>query len=210
MTDKGMSASPLEALKGGFRRACVRRLVGDEQGAISVLKDEIPKLVVSWAKTSNLDADEKKVKLKEMFDDESGRADELATAFDLFAGRFERRVATLVTSEIKKACSRIEKAAKSISSFETTNISKPVTPKRESQSKFQDADKPKENIEIIEQNAVLQDNSTGKDVVPGKDNKDVIEQEVEEQEELAQLDEPLGLGLKFDEIEAMIDEVLSM
>ena len=71
MTDKGMSASPLEALKGGFRRACVRRLVGDEQGAISVLKDEIPKLVVSWAKTSNLDAGEKKVKLKEMFDDES-------------------------------------------------------------------------------------------------------------------------------------------
>ena len=72
------------------------------------------------------------------------------------------------------------------------------------------ADKPKENIEIIEQNAVPQDNSTGKDTVPGKDNKDVIEQEVEEQEELAQLDEPLGLGLKFDEIEAMIDEVLSM
>ena len=108
MTDKGMSASPLEALKGGFRRACVRRLVGDEQGAISVLKDEIPKLVVSWAKTSNLDAGEKKVKLKEMFDDESARADELATAFDLFAGRFERRVADLVTKEIKKACQRVE------------------------------------------------------------------------------------------------------
>ena len=37
-----------------------------------------------------------KKKLKEMFDDESGRADELATAFDLFAGRFEARVAELV------------------------------------------------------------------------------------------------------------------
>ena len=117
MTDKGMSASPLEALKGGFRRACVRRLVGDEQGAISVLKDEIPKLVVSWAKTSNLDADEKKVKLKEMFDDESARADELATAFDLFAGRFERRVADLVTKEIKKACQRVEKVADALEVF---------------------------------------------------------------------------------------------
>ena len=210
MSPSATPVSPLEALKAGFRRACVRRLVGDEDGAIDVLKNEIPALVVGWAKTTDLEASEKKAKLKEMFDDESGRADELATAFDLFAGRFERRVATLVTSEIKKACSRIEKAAKSISSFETTNISKPVTPKRESQSKFQDADKPKENIEIIEQNAVPQDNSRGKDIVPGKDNKDVIEQEVEEQEELAQLDEPLGLGLKFDEIEAMIDEVLSM
>ena len=210
MSPSATPVSPLEALKAGFRRACVRRLVGDEDGAIDVLKNEIPALVVGWAKTTDLEASEKKAKLKEMFDDESGRADELATAFDLFAGRFERRVATLVTSEIKKACSRIEKAAKSISSFETTNISKPVTPKRESQSKFQDADKPKENLEIIEQNAVPQDNSTGKDIVPGKDNKDVIEQEVEEQEELAQLDEPLGLGLKFDEIEAMIDEVLSM
>jgi len=210
MSPSTTPVSPLEALKAGFRRACVRRLVGDEDGAIDVLKNEIPALVVGWAKTTDLEASEKKAKLKEMFDDESGRADELATAFDLFAGRFERRVATLVTSEIKKACSRIEKAAKSISSFETTNISKPVTPKRESQSKFQDADKPKENIEIIEQNAVPQDISRGKDIVPGKDNKDVIEQEVEEQEELAQLDEPLGLGLKFDEIEAMIDEVLSM
>ena len=210
MSPSATPVSPLEALKAGFRRACVRRLVGDEDGAIDVLKNEIPALVVGWAKTTDLEASEKKAKLKEMFDDESGRADELATAFDLFAGRFERRVATLVTSEIKKACSRIEKAAKSISSFETTNISKPVTPKRESQSKFQDADKPKENIEIIEQNALPQDISIGKDVVPGKDNKDVIEQEVEEQEELAQLDEPLGLGLKFDEIEAMIDEVLSM
>ena len=210
MSPSATPVSPLEALKAGFRRACVRRLVGDEDGAIDVLKNEIPALVIGWAKTTDLEASEKKAKLKEMFDDESGRADELATAFDLFAGRFERRVATLVTSEIKKACSRIEKAAKSISSFETTNISKPVTPKRESQSKFQDADKPKENIEIIEQNAVPQDNSIGKDIVPGKDNKDVIEQEVEEQEELAQLDEPLGLGLKFDEIEAMIDEVLSM
>ena len=46
MTDNSKALSPLEALKGGFRRACVRRLVGDEEGAITVLKDEIPKLVV--------------------------------------------------------------------------------------------------------------------------------------------------------------------
>ena len=29
-------------------------------------------------------------------------------------------------------------------------------------------------------------------------------------EDLAEMDEPLGLGLKFDEIEEMIDEVLSL
>ena len=55
--------SPMEALKGGFRRACVRRLVGDEDGAIEVLKNEIPKLVVGWAKTSSLEPAEKKLKL---------------------------------------------------------------------------------------------------------------------------------------------------
>ena len=71
MTDNSKALSPLEALKGGFRRACVRRLVGDEQGAITVLKDEIPKLVVGWAKMTSLDAGEKKAKLKELFDDES-------------------------------------------------------------------------------------------------------------------------------------------
>ena len=80
------AASPLEALKAGFRRACVRRLVGDENGAIEVLKNEIPLLVVGWAKSTSLEPAEKKAKLKEMFDDESARADELATAFDLFAG----------------------------------------------------------------------------------------------------------------------------
>ena len=54
-----MTASPIEALKGGFRRACVRRLVGDEQGAVAVLRDEIPKLVISWSKTTSLEASEK-------------------------------------------------------------------------------------------------------------------------------------------------------
>ena len=96
MSPSATPVSPLEALKAGFRRACVRRLVGDEDGAIDVLKNEIPALVVGWAKTTSLEASEKKAKLKEMFDDESGRADELATAFDLFAGRFEARVADLV------------------------------------------------------------------------------------------------------------------
>ena len=63
-----MTASPIEALKGGFRRACVRRLVGDEQGAVAVLRDEIPKLVISWSKTTSLEAAEKKAKLKEIFE----------------------------------------------------------------------------------------------------------------------------------------------
>ena len=95
--------SPWEALRAGFRRACVRRLVGDEQGAIAVLRDEIPGLVVGWAKTSSLEVPEKKAKLKEVFDDESGRADELAVAFDLFAARFETKVADHVSQEVKKA-----------------------------------------------------------------------------------------------------------
>ena len=71
MSSSPSALSPLEALKAGFRRACVRRLVGDEDGAIKVLKDEIPALVVGWAKVSNLEPAEKKAKLKEMFDDES-------------------------------------------------------------------------------------------------------------------------------------------
>ena len=96
-------SSPWEALRAGFRRACVRRLVGDEEGAIAVLRDEIPGLVVGWAKTSSLEAPEKKAKLKEVFDDESGRADELAVAFDLFAARFETKVADHVSQEVKKA-----------------------------------------------------------------------------------------------------------
>ena len=109
-----MASSPIEALKAGFRRACVRRMVGDEKGAITVLKNEIPKLVVAWAKSTNLEAADKKAKLKEMFDDESARADELATAFDLFAGRFERRVASLVTREIKKSVRQTRKSCKVI------------------------------------------------------------------------------------------------
>jgi hypothetical protein len=68
-----------------------------------VLRDEIPGLVVGWAKTSSLEAPEKKAKLKEVFDDESGRADELAVAFDLFAARFETKVADHVSQEVKKA-----------------------------------------------------------------------------------------------------------
>ena len=65
MPETPTPASPLEALKAGFRRACVRRLVGDEDGAIEVLRDDIPSLVVNWAKSSSLEPSEKKAKLKE-------------------------------------------------------------------------------------------------------------------------------------------------
>ena len=166
MSANSSTASPLEALKAGFRRACVRRLVGDEPGAILVLKDEIPKLVVGWAKTTSLDAAEKKGKLKEMFDDESGRADELATAFDLFAGRFEARVAELVRKELGDVTNRLEQIVEAISG------GKPVEPLTEE----------------------------SEDGIEGKPEKAQVEPE---------LDPPKGIGLRFDEIEEMIDKVLS-
>ena len=166
MSTPSAPASPLEALKAGFRRACVRRLVGDEAGAIDVLKNEIPKLVVGWAKTTSIDAAEKKGKLKEMFDDESGRADELATAFDLFAGRFEARVAELVKKELGDVCTRLEQIVDAMT-----------------------GGKPLEPISLNEQSEVRT--------------------ETEEAEDVQELDPPKGIGLRFDEIEEMIDSVLS-
>ena len=166
MSPSATPVSPLEALKAGFRRACVRRLVGDEDGAIDVLKNEIPALVVGWAKTTSLEASEKKGKLKEMFDDESGRADELATAFDLFAGRFEARVADLVKKELGEVTNRLEQIVNAMT-----------------------GGKPLEPITLDDQ----------------------IEEGTEEEasEDAAELDPPKGIGLRFDEIEEMIDEVLS-
>ena len=166
MSTPSAPASPLEALKAGFRRACVRRLVGDEAGAIDVLKNEIPKLVVGWAKTTSIDAAEKKGKLKEMFDDESGRADELATAFDLFAGRFEARVAELVKKELGDVCTRLEQIVDAMT-----------------------GGKPLEPISLNEQSE--------------------IGTETEGAEDVQELDPPKGIGLRFDEIEEMIDSVLS-
>ena len=166
MSPQSTPVSPLEALKAGFRRACVRRLVGDEAGAIDVLKNEIPKLVVGWVKTTSLDAAEKKGKLKEMFDDESGRADELATAFDLFAGRFEARVAELVRKELGDVTNRLEQIVEAMSG------GKPVEPMTQESE--------------------------------GETEVESVEAEVEEE-----LDPPKGIGLRFDEIEEMIDQVLS-
>ncbi len=166
MSPPSTPVSPLEALKAGFRRACVRRLVGDEDGAIDVLKNEIPKLVVGWAKTTSLDAAEKKGKLKEMFDDESGRADELATAFDLFAGRFEARVAELVRNELGDVTNRLEQIVEAMSG------GKPLEPQ-------------------------------------AQESEDGTEGKPEKAQVAAELDPPKGIGLRFDEIEEMIDKVLS-
>lgn len=206
-----MASSPIEALKAGFRRACVRRMVGDEKGAITVLKNEIPKLVVAWAKSTNLEAADKKAKLKEMFDDESARADELATAFDLFAGRFERRVASLVTREIKKACARLEKAAKSLNEFESNLKKYPSKPDITQQTDSIDESPTEENTPLEEQEIppVVDDEEISQVSVTENTLSEKLEEELPE-EELAEMDEPLGLGLKFDEIEEMIDEVLSL
>ena len=56
------------------------KATGWRRARCNIARDEIP-LVISWSKTTNLEAEKAKL---EDFDDESARADELATAFDLF------------------------------------------------------------------------------------------------------------------------------
>ena len=187
------SGSPLEALKGGFRRACVKRLVGDENGAIDVLKNEIPLLVVAWAKTSSLEPAEKKAKLKEMFDDESARAEELAVAFDLFAARFEARVASRVQQSVDGVVHRMEKLSEKLEniSSDLANARFPV------QEEPMEQAIPEDDSSILDKAEVITDES---EEIPA-----AIEEEFEE----PNLDPPVGIGLKFDEIEEMIDELLS-
>ena len=170
-------ANPLDALKGGFRKACVKRLVGDEAGAVEVLRDEIPKLVVAWVKSTSLEASEKKAKLKELFDDESSRAEELAVAFDLFAGRFETRVASILREELSKVSGRLENLAVRL---EEHPVQLPV-------GDTEVAAPPEDQVE------------------PQSENQETDSESSVEKEEL---DPPRGIGLTFDEIEEMIDEVL--
>jgi len=238
MPETPTPASPLEALKAGFRRACVRRLVGDEDGAIEVLRDDIPGLVVNWAKSTSLDPSEKKAKLKEMFDDESGRADELAVAFDLFAGRFESRVAGLVRNEVGSLRDQLTGAVQKLS--DALARVEQLSSKLSNSSRLD----PASSLGLDEANSlvenpitILDDESDSAEELPGEKSGSDIESNVipEEisHEEVVQaspitggqppssndvfvedespktLDPPSGTGLRFDEIEEMIDEILS-
>ena len=221
--------SPLENLKAGFRRACIRRLVGDEQGAVEVLRDEIPKLVVGWAKTSSLEASEKKSELKEIFDDESARADELSTAFDLFAGRFESRVTQLVREELSGVVSQFEDAAKRMNEV-LADIKSAPPPVPAVQPPSREPSEPAPPASLEEQ-AILSgvsappknptdkqpDKKQGKDAqftlveedLPGSPTNEVVPAPVEMPKGDKIEIPPAGIGLRFDEIEEMIDEVLS-
>jgi hypothetical protein len=205
-----LSVSPYESLKSGFRRACVRRLVGDEKAAIGILRDEIPNLVVAWAKSSDLDASSKKTKLKELFDDESSRADELATAFDLFAARFEVRVAELVKNEVSSVVDQLVQSVRSIEA----NASKlfPLS-KGEGHSKADNT-----HTELSAQGSgprnlpdpTIPVASDSKDT---KTNSSTSETSVQAADaEVYDIkncrDSMVGEGLRFDEIEEMIDEIL--
>ena len=238
MPEAPTPASPLEALKAGFRRACVRRLVGDEGGAIEVLRDDIPSLVVNWAKSTSLEPSEKKAKLKEMFDDESGRADELAVAFDLFAGRFESRVAGLVRKEVgslrdqltgavqklSDALGRVEQLSSKLSNASRLDsadsfgldtakplIESPViVPDHESHS-VEELLLEKGDIDL-ESNVIPEEVSPDEvaKVIPITGGQPSLPNDVfVEDEALQSLDPPSGTGLRFDEIEEMIDEILS-
>ena len=238
MPETPTPASPLEALKAGFRRACVRRLVGDEGGAIEVLRDDIPSLVVNWAKSTSLEPSEKKAKLKEMFDDESGRADELAVAFDLFAGRFESRVAGLVRNEVgslrdqltgavqklSDALARVEQLSSMLSNASrldpasslgldeaTTVVENPVTILDDESHSTEELPKEKGGSDI--ERIVIPEEVSPDEVAkvipitggqPSSPNDVFVEDEA-----LESLDPPSGTGLRFDEIEEMIDEILS-
>ena len=259
-------SSPWVALRAGFRRACVRRLVGDEEGAIAVLRDEIPGLVVGWAKTSSLEAPEKKAKLKEVFDDESGRADELAVAFDLFAARFETKVADHVSQEVKKAraelvavSNKIEEAladfSQRIDGFPTENqpthtvpvfepspiaeeattqepepsipeieieeesvpepTSVEVTPEPEtkpSEPESQDDPEPEPEAELLltpDPEAELEVEPEPEPVPTAKPKKEPEPEPDSETETIAETPPVTPRGIRFDDIEGMIDELLA-
>jgi len=217
--------SPLESLKAGFRRACVRRLVGDEDGAVDVLKNEIPKLVVTWAKTSSLEASEKKAKLKELFDDESARADELSTAFDLFAGRFEARVAQLISAEVSSLTDRfdllMDQFNKTLASQRKAELLQP-TVKSDNQSLEGDQKVVLSQDPLIadaidtarkEEEKIISKQKKGIESAPFSDETSgahiINEQEMLVQDKQNKELPPAGIGLRFDEIEEMIDEILS-
>ena len=231
------ASSPWEALRAGFRRVCVRRLVGDEEGAVSALKNEIPGLVVGWAKTSPLEPAEKKAKLKEVFDDESARAEELAMAFELFASKFEAKVASRVSEEVSKAreemltvAAKFEQALMDFSGkFEQLlgetrampSISVPEPPNAEepdakspSETKFK-AEAEIESMPAPELVPVpdasvpepeLVPETTTEPDAPETERTPELQPEIEPEPEPEP--EPV-CGIRFDDIEGMIDELLA-
>ena len=234
------ASSPWEALRAGFRRVCVLRLVGNEKGAVTALKNEIPGLVVGWVKTSSLEPAEKKAKLKEVFDDESARAEELATAFELFAAKFEAKVAARVADEVFKAreemftvASKFEQALEGFSvKFEQLLVERqgmPTAPIAES-AKEEEPEakslsepelepkpgqkvKPEPQPEPESQPELVPDPATADDI-PETEKTGESESEPEpesepgSEEESEPVSEPLA-GIRFDDIEGMIDELLA-
>ncbi len=236
MSSPPTPASPFEALKSGFRRACVRKLVGDENAAIVILRDEIPGLVANWAKASDLSAAEKKAKLKEIFDDESARADELATAFDLFASRFEVRVAELVRRELSTVVQKVNDSINAL--IENFEFMREIVTKLSS-SNLCDSKEPgaissglyKENVSAIPDSGRPMEIELSDGLLPVSSDEDPSLPDIDNAEnEVLSKDVDLivksagvhasdhshdeegkmvGLGLRFDEIEEMIDEILS-
>ena len=183
------NASPLEALKAGFRKACVKRLVGDENGAVDVLTNEIPKLVVAWAKTTAIEPSEKKSKLKELFDDESARAEELALAFDIFAARFEIGVAKQVEDCVRNLLSKIDRLSERLE----LAISNLPSSDRKALDKCELIGNDEENERVSEPEV---NSKAGNNISLENENN-------------LNLDIKVNKGLIFDDIEGMIDELLS-
>ena len=153
--------------------------------------------MVAWAKSTTLGGPEKKAKLKELFDDESSRAEELAVAFDLFAGRFEARVASIVRQELEQTANRLDEVTVKL---ERGLRELPVQPEPEVVLATQVESVPVE---------------TSLPAEPPEGVPQELPEETEEVEEVEEtegveeeLDPPRGIGLRFDEIEEMIDEVL--
>lgn len=205
-----LSVSPYESLKSGFRRACVRRLVGDEEAAIAILRDEIPNLVVAWAKSSDLDTSGKKTKLKELFDDESSRADELATAFDLFAARFEVRVAELVKNELSSVVDQIVKTVRTIEVDEPSLFPKSNGSGHSSSDNAPLERSPKDSDSLNSPGSTKPSVADSQDTKTNPSAQGTSEKPTkgEANEIKDSNDSMVGEGLRFDEIEEMIDEIL--
>ena len=111
-------------------------------------------------------------------------------AFDLFAGRFEARVASLVKKELQEASTRLNEVALKLEE----SLARPPLPVPE--SILEEVVAGEEQGQFFE----VEEDEVEKEVDPEPDTED----------EDAELDPPAGIGLRFDEIEEMIDEVLSI
>ena len=128
--------SPWDDLRLTVRKACTAKSDGSDSEAIQILKNELPLKMGPWARTVKISGKEKKEVLKNLFQSELERAEDVKEQKAILEEELSQKLSGLFQSQMNQLKKSFEEKLQGIKTVKMDEIDPPNTSKLSQSFKF--------------------------------------------------------------------------